>query len=131
MYIQEIKLYKNTRNKKKTTYCVNSMLMEAAESLAMSANARLASTNVVPFLEGVEFSVAAWSTIVTCTLWPTIQAPGVIELRHLTKYCRPHEAPLSHIASPAAANRLSGGNCSWSLPWHVVAEIHKKYIFFI
>jgi hypothetical protein len=35
------------------------MLIEAADSLAMSANARLASTNVVPFLEGIEFRVAA------------------------------------------------------------------------
>ena len=70
---------------------------------------------VAPTADGAETSEGAKSTTVTCTV-PSVHAPGVAELRHLTRYCLPQEASLSHIASPAAANRLFGGNWLSSLP---------------
>lgn len=60
-------------------------------------------TMVVPFVEGIEFSVAARSRTTTWIVWPWTHAPGVAELRHLTRYSLPQDAPLSQIPSPAAA----------------------------
>lgn len=55
-------------------------------------------------------------------VWSSIQVFGVAALMHLTKYCLPHDAPLSQIPSPAAANKLFDGNCDGSVPKHSVAD---------
>ncbi|PPR95543.1 hypothetical protein GOBAR_AA25131 [Gossypium barbadense] len=40
----------------------------------------------------------------------TISGEAEVDLMHLTRYYLPHDAPLSHIPSPAAAKRLLDWN---------------------
>lgn len=97
-----------------------------ADGLAMAANAVLERTIVVPFKEGVETNDCARSTIL---IWIVLlmQVPDTAALMHLNLYCLPHEAPLSHIPSPAAANRFPDGNCDWSFPLHAVAALYARW----
>lgn len=92
----------------------------------MAANAVLERTIVVPFKEGVETNDCARSTIL---IWIVLlmQVPDTAALMHLNLYCLPHEAPLSHIPSPAAANRFPDGNCDWSFPLHAVGKNGGPY----
>ncbi|KAI6680138.1 hypothetical protein NL676_034019 [Syzygium grande] len=76
---------------------------------------------VAPLLEGREDEDSARSTIRTWIVWLGMQVPETEALMHRTRYCLPHDAPLSHIPSPAAAKRLLDGNCDGSLPKHAVA----------
>lgn len=73
-------------------------------------------TIVVPSYDGWETEVSEKSTILTWMTSSGTQVPGSAALIHLTKYCLPQAAPLSHIPSPAAANRLLDGNCPGSYP---------------
>lgn len=100
----------------KRIYCWNSMFMEGAEEFAMIASAVSVKTMVVPPNEGWEAKVGAKSTILIWIVRSGTQVYGVVALMHFTKYCLPHAAPLSHIPSPAAANKLLDGNCVGSLP---------------
>lgn len=84
--------------------------MEEAEGLAIVPKPVVESTIVVPAVKGLETDVPARSTILTCITSPWIQVFGTAALMHLTKYCLPQAAPLSHIPSPAAANKLLDGN---------------------
>lgn len=97
------------------------MLMMEAVELAIIWNAAFDRTNVVPLVDGIEFSMLPWSTTLTCTVLPLTQAFGVGELRHRTVYALPQAAPLSHTPSPAAAKRLFGGNRLVSPPKQTVA----------
>ena len=59
------------------------------------------------------------------------QVPGTAALMHLTRYCLPHAAPLSHILSPAAAKMLLDGKCDGEFPKQAVAapqSTHKKML---
>lgn len=111
-----IALKKSKRGRWRSTYCLNSMLIIAAAWLAIIWKAAFDKTMVVPFLDGGEFSFVPRSTTFTWIILFLIHAFGVAELRHLTKYCLPQDAPLFHIPSPAAANRPLAGNCPWSSP---------------
>jgi len=113
---QETKMKKD-----KDTHCKNSTLMNAAEALAIVSKAVVERTMVVSSVEGLETEVSARSTILIWMVWPGMQVRGTRALIHRTKYCLPHAAPLSHIPSPAAPNRLLDGNCSASLPKQAVA----------
>ena len=92
------------------------MLIKLADVLAIVLNAFSDKTKVVPLTDGVDTAEAAWSTILTRMLCSGKQVLGLTALTHLTTYCLPHAAPLSHIPSPAAANRLLDGNCVASPP---------------
>lgn len=98
------------------TYCWNSTLINGAEGSAMVPNAGVARTMVAPSDEGLDLDVCARSTILTWTIWSGRQVLGTAALIHLTKYCLPQAAPLSHIPSPAAANMLLDGNCDDEFP---------------
>ena len=72
----------------------------------------------------------------TSTTWTTIDPSlhGLFRpLMHLTRYLRPHAAPLSHIPSHAATNSPPSGNCSLSNPLHLVAakkNYNKSCLFY-
>lgn len=104
-------------------YCWNSMLTDAAEGFAMAPKAVLERIMVAPLAEGLDTDVSARSTILIWMVWLGLQVPGEAALMHLTKYCRPQEAPLSHIPSPAAANKLFVGNWEASFPKQAVAAL--------
>ena len=95
--------------------------MKAAEGLAIVPKAVVERTMVVSSLEGLETEESARSTILIWMICPGMQVRGTRALMHRTKYCLPQAAPLSHIPSPAAPNRLLDGNWSASLPKHAVA----------
>lgn len=93
----------------------------------MEPKAVVERTMVAPCLEGRDTDVAARSRIRTWIVWLGIHVPATEALMHRTKYCLPQAAPLSHIPSPAAPNRLLEGNCDGSLPWQAVA-VHQGHI---
>lgn len=103
------------------TYSWNSMLIDLALPLAMALKAVVERTMVAPSLDGRDTDVRALSTILTRMVWPGLQVLGTEALMHLTMYCLPQEAPLSHTPSPAAANKLLDGNCDGSFPLQDVA----------
>jgi hypothetical protein len=98
------------------TYCWNSTLTNLAEGSAMEPKAVEERTIVAPFDEGLDLDVCARSTILTWMIWSGRQVLGTAALMHLTRYCLPQAAPLSHIPSPAAANRLLDGKCDDEFP---------------
>lgn len=87
----------------------------------MAANAVVESTMVASFLEGRDTEVSARSKTLIWIVFPGMQVFGTAALMHLTKYCLPQAAPLSHIPSPADPNKLLDGNCDASLPKQDVA----------
>jgi len=100
--------------------CWNSMLMEATERLAIVRNAEVERTMVTASLDGLETEVSARSTILIWMVSSGTQVLGTAALMHRTRYCLPQAAPLSHIPSPADANKLVDGNCPSSFPKQAV-----------
>ncbi|GLU10254.1 hypothetical protein SLE2022_270730 [Rubroshorea leprosula] len=72
------------------------MLTEAAEASAINPYAVEDRTMETPSLEGLDTKVSARSTILICIVCPGLQNLGTAALMHLTKYCLPQAAPLSH-----------------------------------
>ena len=94
----------------------------------MALNAVVERMMVALFLDGRDTDVRARSATLARMVWPGLQASGTGALTHLTLYCLPQEAPLSHTPSPAAENMLFDGNCNGSFPLQAVAAFIQSKI---